>query len=46
MVEYSMRLRLVWAMAAGMFHQREATASTASICCQSIANGSRPSTSR
>ena len=47
MVEYaSMRLRLVCAMAATLPMMSEATASTASMGCQSPASGSRPSTSR
>ncbi|MNV79538.1 hypothetical protein D3C71_1730950 [compost metagenome] len=46
MVEYaSMRLRLVWPMAARLPTSSEPIDSTASICCQSIANGSKPSTS-
>ena len=42
----SMRLRLVWAMAARLPTSSEPTASTISICCQSIASGSMPCTSR
>ncbi len=41
-----MRLRLVWAMAARLPTASEATASTTSICCQSMARGIMPSTSR
>jgi hypothetical protein len=41
-----MRLRLVCAMAARLPTSNEPMASRPSICCQSIASGSRPSTSR
>ena len=40
-----MRLRLVCAMAARLPTSNEPIASTASICCQSMAKGSKPSTS-
>ena len=42
----SMRLRLVCAIAARLPMTSEATASTVSICCQSMASGSNPSTSK
>ena len=42
----SMRLRLVWAMAARLPSNSEPTESTMSICCQSMASDSMPSTSR
>ena len=41
-----MRLRLVWAMADKLPISRDAIASTPSICCQSKAKGSRPSTNK
>ena len=40
----SMRLRLVWATAARLPISKEPTASTPSICCQSMAKGNRPCT--
>ena len=47
MVEYaSMRFRLLCAMAARLPTSSEAMASTASICCQSMASGCSASTSR
>ena len=42
----NMRLRLVWAMAAKLPTSKEATAKMASICCQSMAKGSKPSTNK
>ena len=39
-----MRLRLVWAMAERLPINKDKTASTIIICCQSMANGSMPST--
>ena len=42
----SMRLRLVWAIAARLPISNEAMASRASICCQSMARGNKPSTSK
>ena len=41
-----MRLRLVWAIADKLPINNDKTASTSSICCQSMAMGNMPSTSK